>query len=85
MQRPPASAAAGLQDDELLGHKLPRGSWLIVHLQGIHHQYKDPLAWCPERYMPGGEYDQFDESIRPYMVRSVACSLLLRCVPFLDL
>ncbi|EFN52051.1 hypothetical protein CHLNCDRAFT_139264 [Chlorella variabilis] len=56
-----------VQEDELLGHKLPRGSWLIVHLQGIHHQYNDPLAWRPERYMPGGEYDQFDESIRPYM------------------
>lgn len=21
----------------------------------------------PERFMPGGEYDQFDEAIRPYM------------------
>jgi N-acyl-L-homoserine lactone synthetase len=40
-----------------------------VHLQGIHQQYKDPQRWQPERYMPGGEYDQFDESIRPYMVR----------------
>jgi hypothetical protein len=57
-----------LQDDELLGHRIPRGSWLIVHLQGIHYQYQEPLAWRPERFMPGGEYDQFDESIRPYMV-----------------
>ncbi|KAI3426077.1 hypothetical protein D9Q98_008045 [Chlorella vulgaris] len=56
-----------VQEDELLGHQLPRGSWLIVHLQGIHQQYKDPQRWQPERYMPGGEYDQFDESIRPYM------------------
>ncbi|KAL4435224.1 hypothetical protein ABPG77_001906 [Micractinium sp. CCAP 211/92] len=54
-------------DDELLGHSIPRGSWLIVHIQGIHHQYKDPLDFRPERYMPGGEYDQFPEDIRPYM------------------
>ena len=62
------------QEDELLGYKLPRGAWLIVHLQGIHHQYQEPLAWRPERYLPGGEYDQFDESIRPYMV-SCLCGL----------
>jgi cytochrome P450 len=37
-------------------------------VQGIHHQYQDPLAWRPDRYMPGGEYDQFDAAIRPYMV-----------------
>ena len=34
----------------------------------MHHQYKEPWAWKPERFMPGGEYDQFDEEIRPYMV-----------------
>ena len=57
-----------LQDDELLGHSVPRGSWLIVHIQGIHQQYQQPQEFRPERYMPGGEYDQFPEDIRPYMV-----------------
>jgi len=57
-----------VQDDELLGHRIPRGSWLIIHVQGIHHQYAEPLAFRPERFMPGGEYDQFPEDIRPYMV-----------------
>lgn len=132
------------QDDELLGHHIPKGSWIIVHvqvggavpqnvsvwvdghsvvvwrggwagarpaaprrlprqlrpphlgpfvhptlllptphrhlpfasqspplspLQGIHHQYKEPLAFRPERFMPGGEYEQFPEDIRPYYVR----------------
>ena len=107
-----------------MGHKVPRGSWLIIHIQGIHHQasqgglgrgargvrqacncarmracltrrlrckhvppnwngaaslcpllllqYQEPLAFKPERYMPGGEYDQFPEDIRPYMVRGRA-------------
>lgn len=54
-------------EDELCGYKLPAGSWIICHLQRVHHLYKDPLEWKPERFMPGGEYDQFDEEIRPYM------------------
>ncbi|PRW33867.1 Cytochrome P450 [Chlorella sorokiniana] len=53
-------------DDELLGHRIPKGSWLIIHVQGIHHQYKEPMAFRPERFMPGGEYEQFPEDIRPY-------------------
>ena len=55
-------------DGELLGYAVPKGSWLIVHIQGIHRQYQQPLEWRPERYMPGGEYDQFPADIRPYMV-----------------
>lgn len=54
-------------EDELCGYKLPAGSWIICHLQRVHHLYKDPLEWRPDRFMPGGEYDQFDEEIRPYM------------------
>ncbi|GAB4821188.1 hypothetical protein N2152v2_008234 [Parachlorella kessleri] len=54
-------------DDELGGYKLPKGSWIVCHIKAIHHLYKDPLAWKPDRFMPGGEYDQFSEDIRPYM------------------
>lgn len=54
-------------DDELCGFHLPAGSWVICHLQRVHHLYKDPLRWLPQRFMPGGEYDQFDDDIRPYM------------------
>lgn len=53
--------------DEICGYKVPRGAWIICHLQKVHHLYKNPLKWLPERFMPGGEYDQFDEDIRPYM------------------
>lgn len=54
-------------EDELCGYTLPKGSWVICHLQRIHHLYKDPLSWMPDRFMPGGEYEQFDDDIRPYM------------------
>jgi hypothetical protein len=36
-------------------------------LQGTHHMYEQPQEFRPERYMPGGEYDQFDDAIRAYM------------------
>lgn len=55
------------KDDEICGVKLPRGSWIVCHLQRVHHLYKDPLVWQPDRFMPGGEYDSFSEDIRPYM------------------
>jgi len=36
-------------------------------LQATHNLYKAPTEFKPERFLPGGEYDAFDESIRPYM------------------
>ncbi len=54
-------------DDEICGVKVPRGSWIICHLQRVHHLYDDPLSWKPERFMPGGEYESFSDDIRPYM------------------
>lgn len=54
-------------DDEICGVKVPRGSWIICHLQRVHHLYEDPLNWKPDRFMPGGEYESFSDDIRPYM------------------
>lgn len=54
-------------EDELCGYRVPKGAWIICHLQRVHHLYEEPLEWRPQRFMPGGEYDQFDEDIRPYM------------------
>jgi hypothetical protein len=39
--------------------------WLL--LQGVHNQWSQPTAFQPERFMPGGEYDHFEENVRPYM------------------
>lgn len=33
----------------------------------MHNQWHEATAFKPERFMPGGEYDSFDESIRAYM------------------
>lgn len=54
-------------EDTLCGYKLPAGSWIICHLEYVHHLYKNPLDWHPQRFMPGDEYDSFPDDIRPYM------------------
>lgn len=57
------------RDDVLCGHRIPRGSHVVQSLKAVHQQWADPEVWRPERFMPGGEYDQFSEDIRQYMVR----------------
>ncbi|MEW5302059.1 MAG: hypothetical protein WDW36_004869 [Sanguina aurantia] len=54
-------------DDELLGHKIPRGTMVACNLQATHNMWQRPREFLPERFMPGGEFDQFDESERTYM------------------
>jgi len=36
-------------------------------VQGTHDLYNEPSVFRPDRFMPGGEYDKFDETVRPYM------------------
>jgi len=55
-------------DDVLLDHVVPKGTYVMCMVQGIHqHHWKKPQAFLPERFLPGGEYDQFEENIRPFM------------------
>ncbi len=35
--------------------------------QATHNMYKEPRRFLPDRFMPDGEYDQFDESVRLFM------------------
>eukprot|EP00198_Chlamydomonas_reinhardtii_P012870 XP_001702207.1 cytochrome P450 [Chlamydomonas reinhardtii] len=51
----------------LLGYPLPRGTMVACHLQGTHRLYESPDEFRPDRFMPGGEYDQFDDADRAYM------------------
>lgn len=56
------------RDDVLCGYSIPRGSHVVQCLKAVHQQWSQPDVWRPERFMPAGEYDQFDEDIRQYMV-----------------
>lgn len=51
---------------QLLG--LVVDKWLLGGVQAVHHTWKSPDSWRPQRFMPKGEYDSFDEDIRQYMV-----------------
>ncbi|GFR53077.1 hypothetical protein Agub_g15775 [Astrephomene gubernaculifera] len=51
----------------LLGQPLPRGVMVTCHIQGTHRLYEQPDEFRPERFMPGGEYDKFDDATRAYM------------------
>lgn len=54
-------------EDELSGHRVPKNSWVILHLKAVHHRtYEDPEEFKPERFVPGGEYDQLPDDVRPY-------------------
>lgn len=67
------------RDDKLCGYKVPRGSHVVTALKAVHQQWKDPQLWQPQRFMPGGEFDQFSEDIRQYMVQSVPAAIVVHC------
>lgn len=54
------------RDTELLGHHIPKGTKCSLMVSSTHKLWKDPEEYRPDRFMPGGEYDQFPEDIRPY-------------------
>mmetsp|Transcript_26506 Transcript_26506/g.67408 ORF Transcript_26506/g.67408 Transcript_26506/m.67408 type:complete len:518 (-) Transcript_26506:88-1641(-) len=51
-------------DDELHGHKLPKGTMIACIIQGTHNLYSQPTVFRPDRFMPGGEFDQWEEGER---------------------
>lgn len=38
----------------------------VLLSQGTHNMYQDPKVFRPERFLPDGEYDRFDETERLY-------------------
>ena len=62
-------------EDELCGYVLPAGCTIICSMKSVHQYWSNPDLWQPERFMPGGEFDSFEEGIRPYMVSGCASGL----------
>eukprot|EP00873_Tetraselmis_striata_P039395 jgi/Tetstr1/459659/TSEL_005015.t1 len=54
-------------DDDLCGYAVPRGARIMCSISGTHQMYEQPEKYRPDRFMPGGEYDRFDDAERPYM------------------
>lgn len=54
---------------------LPAGCTIICSMKSVHQYWSKPDLWQPERFMPGGEFDTFEEGIRPYMVCGCASGL----------
>ncbi|KAK9816800.1 hypothetical protein WJX72_005241 [[Myrmecia] bisecta] len=63
----PVVTRKAVADSEVCGYHIPRGTYLVLTLRGVHDSWQSPSEWQPERFMPGGEFDKFDESSRPYM------------------
>jgi len=56
------------EDDELLGKRVPRGTFVMLSIKEVHHGYwQEPAAFRPERFLPGGEYERFPDDQRPFM------------------
>ncbi|KAK9852339.1 hypothetical protein WJX84_006329 [Apatococcus fuscideae] len=56
-----------LQDDELEGFQVPAGTYIACCLRAVHDLWKQPASWLPHRFLPGGEYESFDDDVRPFM------------------
>lgn len=53
-----------IKDDRILDYNIPRGAWVFVSMQAVHDSWREPSKFSPERFMTGGEYDQYDEEVR---------------------
>jgi len=64
---PVVSRELSADQDELSGYSIPKGTMVIISIRGVHAKYKNPTDFDPGRFLPGGEYDAFDDDIRPFM------------------
>ncbi|KAK9791377.1 hypothetical protein WJX73_006540 [Symbiochloris irregularis] len=55
------------QDTTLCGMQIPVGAYLAILIQAVHQSWQKHDQWRPERFLPGDEFDQFPDDIRPYM------------------
>lgn len=56
-------------DEEICGYRVPKGAHIACLISSVHEvEWEEPGEWRPERFLPGGEYDSFEDSIRPHTV-----------------
>jgi cytochrome P450 len=58
-----------IADDEVGGHRIPKGSSVIIPIHGIHHDerfWPDPETYDPERFMPGAGKGRHRSSYLPF-------------------
>lgn len=60
----PLVVRVAIRDTELLGHRIPKGTKCSLMVSSTHQLWQDPQEFRPERFMPGGEFDQFPEDTR---------------------
>jgi cytochrome P450 len=56
-------------DDEIDGHRIPKGSTVIVPIHAIHHDprfWPDPEVFDPSRFMPGSGKDRHRSAYLPF-------------------
>lgn len=54
------TSRVALEDIELAGNFIPKGTELSIDIYGVHHNldvWKDPYKFDPDRFLPGGEAD----------------------------
>ena len=57
------------QDEEICGYSVPKGAYIACLISAVHEtEWQEPREWRPERFLAGGEYESFDNSIRPHKV-----------------
>ena len=56
-------------DDEICGYQIPKGAYIACHIGAVHaREWESPLEWRPHRFLPGQEFERFDDSLRAHKV-----------------
>jgi hypothetical protein len=62
----PLLVRVAVRDTVLLGKHIPKGTKCSLMVSSTHKLWKEPDVFRPERFMPGGEFEQFPEDTRRY-------------------